>query len=213
MNAKPLVVGVPGSLREGSYTVAAMAHALAAAEDAGATTELLDLRDYDLPLYHPDKSDEEQGDAVELKRRIREADGVLLGSPVYHGSYSSAFRNVHDYCGFDEFEDTTVGLLVVAGGGTIASTLDHMRGTVRGVHGWVIPHQVGIRSARNKLTRVDEPLGYLDDGTPIDHEFEVEYDSLRERTEKLGREVVENLRTTPVQPGGDCAAADADADD
>jgi NAD(P)H-dependent FMN reductase len=206
MSDEPRVVGISGSLRDGSYTETALTHALLAAEDAGATTELVDLRAYDLPLFDPDLEDEAQGDAVLLKRNVREADGVVLGSPVYHGSYSSAFRNVHDYCGFDEYEDTVVGLLVVAGGGTIASTLDHMRVTVRGVHGWVVPHQVGIRNASRQFEDAEEPLGSLADGTPVETRFVDE--GMRERVTKLGRQVVENLRTG--SPGG---AASASADD
>jgi azobenzene reductase len=188
------VVGVPGSLREGSYTVTTVAHALQGAERAGAESKLLDLREYDLPLYHPDRDDAEQGDA----------DGVVLGSPVYHGSYSSTFRTVHDYCGFDEFEDTVVGLAVVAGGGTIASTLDHMRVTVRGVHGWVVPHQVGVRNASDRIESADEPVGHLSDGTALESRF-VD-DSLADRVEKLGEEVVANLRTAGSPPV--CASAD-----
>jgi NAD(P)H-dependent FMN reductase len=169
------VVGVSGSRRDGSYTLKTLPYALEAAEAAGAETDLIDLGAVDLPLYHPDR--DEQGDSADLMRRMREADGVILGSPVYHGSYSSTFRSFHDYCSFDEYEDTAVGLLVVAGGGTIASTLDHMRVTVRGVHGHVVPHQVGVRNASDRF----------DGETLVD-------DDIRERTEKLGRRVVEAAR-------------------
>jgi azobenzene reductase len=165
------VVAVCGSRRDGSYTRTALTDALDAAAAAGAETGLLDLGAVDLPLYHPDR--DEQGDSAALTRRVREADGVLLGSPVYHGSYSSTFRNFHDYCSFDEYEDTVVGLLATAGGGSFGSTLDHMRVTVRGVHGTVVPHQVGIRNASEKI----------EDGAVVD-------ESIQERIEKLGRQVV-----------------------
>ncbi|MFC5368442.1 NADPH-dependent FMN reductase [Salinirubrum litoreum] len=165
------VVAVCGSRRDGSYTRTALTYALDAAEAAGAETDLLDLGAVDLPLYHPDL--DEQGDSEALKRRVREADAVLVGSPVYHGSYSSTFRNFHDYCSFDEYEDTVVGLLATAGGGSFGSTLDHLRITIRGVHGTVVPHQVGIRKAYDKI----------EDGAFVDQD-------LQERTEKLGREVV-----------------------
>lgn len=147
MTGPPLVVGVSGSRRAGSYTRQAIEHALAVAERAGAETDHIDLGAVDLPLYHPDRSVEESGEAADLLARVRRADAVIIGSPNYHGSYSSTFRNFHDYCGFDEYEDTVVGILVVAGGGTIASTMDHMRITLRGVHADVIPGQVGIRNA------------------------------------------------------------------
>jgi len=151
MTATPLVVGVSGSRRDGSYTLAGVRRALAAAEAAGAETDLIDLGSVDLPLYHPDRDTADSGEAAALLERVRRADAVIVGSPVYHGSYSSTFRNFHDYCGFDEYEDTAVGILVVAGGGTIASTMDHMRITLRGVHADVIPGQVGVRNASDKF--------------------------------------------------------------
>ena len=69
----------------------------------------MNLARVDLPLYHPDI--DEQGESERLKRRIRGAEAVVIGSPVYHGSYSSTFRNFHDYCSKDEFADTAVGLV------------------------------------------------------------------------------------------------------
>src|SRR6056297_1146366 len=188
MSKKPVVVALAGSMRDGSYTRIALKHALATAEEYGAETELLDVREYDLPVFDPDE--DEPPEATELKRKIREADSVIWGSPVYHGSYSSAFRNVHDYCSFDEYEDTTVGLLTVAGGGSFASTLDHMRVTARGVHAWVLPHQVGIRSARNKI----------EDG-------EITDEDIAERVRKLGQQAVEYAFIHP-----DVTAPDAGID-
>ena len=180
----PRVVAVSGSLRDGSYTKAALHYALDAAAEAGAETDYIDLDAVDLPLYDPDVDDADAGDAEELMARMRRADGVILGSPVYHDSYSAAFRNFHDYCSFDEYENTVVGLLVVAGGGTIANTLTDMRTTVRGVHGWTMPLQVGIRSARNHFEERTEPTDPAEIGSDSDYEFVDE--KLRARTCKLG---------------------------
>jgi azobenzene reductase len=151
MTSPPLVVGVTGSRRDGSYTKRAVEHALDAADRTGADRDHVDLGAVDLPLYHPDRDAEDCGEAADLMARVRAADGVIVGSPNYHGSYSSTFRNFHDYCTFDEYDDTVVGLVVVAGGGTIASTLDHMRVTMRGVHADVVPEQVGVLNAYEKF--------------------------------------------------------------
>ena len=67
------VVAVAGSLRETSYTRVCLRHALRAAERAGATTELLDLREFDLPPYDPD-GDGSDGDR--LAAAVRGADAV-----------------------------------------------------------------------------------------------------------------------------------------
>ena len=167
------VVAVSGSRSADSTTRAALDVALDAADDAGAETGMIDLGAVDLPLYHPDEG--AQGDSEALTRRVREADGVIAGTPVYRGSYSSTFKNFHDFCGADEYANTAVGLLATAGGGSYGGTLEHLRSTFRNVHAWTVPHEVGIRGASNVV-----------DGTGIRD------DDLRERTERLGRVVVEH---------------------
>lgn len=133
------VAALYGSLREESYTRTALDRALSEAADSGATTELVDLRQWELPVYDADTND--AGDAPELRQHIRTADTVLLGTPVYHGSYATPLKNALDYCGaqessilgmpksslfehFDEFENTTVGLLAVAGGSFPLTAMD-----------------------------------------------------------------------------------------
>ena len=141
------IVALCGSQRDGSHTRHALKEALVAAETKGATTELVDLSTLDLPVFDPDQSD--AGDARELRQLVRSADGVLLGSPVYHGSYSSVLKTALDYCGFDEFEETTVGLLVVAGGGFPTPALEHLRSVARTLNAWVLPHQVAVPNAHS----------------------------------------------------------------
>jgi len=175
------VVAVSGSRRERSYTRKSLRIVLDAVESDGVETDLIDLGAVDLPLYHPDR--DVQGDSVELTRRVRDAEAVLLGSPVYHDSYSSTFRNFHDYCSKDEFEDTAVGLVATAGGGSYGATLEHMRSTVRGVHGHTVPEQVGIRRASRKF-----------DGDALTDE------GIRGRLEELGVAVVEEARRLHPEP-------------
>ena len=173
------IVAISGSRRTNSTTKAALRVALDAAADAGAETDMIDLGAVDLPLYHPDE--DEQGESDRLTRLVREADGVIAGSPVYRGSYSSTFKNFHDFCGSEEYEYTAVGLLTTAGGGSYGGTLEHLRSTFRNVHAWVVPHEVGIRGASSEL---DEDGRFRDD-------------ALRERTERLGRVVTEHAERLP----------------
>jgi NAD(P)H-dependent FMN reductase len=179
MTEPQTVVAICGSLRDVSTTQLALDYALAAAADAGAETELLDLREWDLPLFDPD--DRDRGDAVAFRRAVRDADAVLMGTPVYHGMVSSALKNAFDYLGRDEFENTTVGLLATAGGGSYAPTLEHLRTGVRTVHGWTLPHEVGIRGASD---------AFDEDGAFVDPDLE-------ERVRKLGRMAVRYARLEP----------------
>lgn len=189
MAQSPIVVGICGSLRETSYTRLALEHALEAAADAGAETELIDLRRWNLPLFDPD--DRTRGDAERFKRVVGDADAVLMGTPVYHGMVSSALKNAFDYLGKDEFEGTTVGLLATAGGGSYAPTLEHLRTGIRTVHGWTLPHEVGIRKAYKAF----------EDGEFVDSD-------LAARVEKLGRMAVAYSSIEPKSVGATATTSD-----
>jgi len=165
------VVALVGSLRDGSHSRTAAARALEGAESAGATTDLLDLRELDLPIFDADAQDD--GDAPELRRRLRAADAVILATPMYHGSYSSVLKTALDYAGFDEFENQTVGLLAVSGGSFPITALDHLRSVCRALDAWVLPYEAAVPNARSRI----------EDGTFVDADLE-------ERVATLGRRVV-----------------------
>lgn len=166
------VVAVCGSLAADSVTRVALRETLQAARAAGAQTALVDLRDYDLPTF--DADDQDAGDAPKLRAQLRNADAIVLGTPMYHGSFSSPLKTALDYSGFDEFEDTTVGLLVVSGGGFPTPALEHLRSVVRALDAWVLPHQVAIPNSHS---------AFEDDGLTDE--------SLIERIETLGTDLVE----------------------
>ena len=172
------VVAICGSLRDASHTRKALRIALDAAEELGATTELLDLREWDLPVY--DADEKSAGEAEGFRERVRAADSILLGTPVYHGSYAAPLKNALDYCGFDEFEKKTVGLLCVAGGRFPITALDHLRSVCRSVDAWVIPHQAAIPRASSAFR-----------GTELADE------TAEERVITLGREAV---RYASIEP-------------
>jgi NAD(P)H-dependent FMN reductase len=172
------VVAVAGSLRDRSYTRRALRVALSGAADAGASTEMLDLREYDLPTLNPD--DDVPPDAVRFTDAVDAADSVLLGTPTYHGSYSGVLKNALDYCGFEEFEHTTVGLLAVAGGAFPVTGLEHLRSVCRALNAWVLPHQAAVPRARGAF-----------EGEEIVDE------SIAERVRVLGRRSVEYATIAP----------------
>ena len=172
------VAGVCGSLRDDSVSRVALRVALDAAENRGADTDLVDLRELDVPVFDPDA--DEPGDAAELTRRIREADAILLATPMYHGSYSSPLKTAIDYCGFDEFEDKTVGLLAVAGGSFPITALDHLRSVLRALDAWVLPYQAAVPNASR----------HVEDGQFTDA-------NLEDRVSTLGERVVQYADIQP----------------
>ncbi|RZV10680.1 NAD(P)H-dependent FMN reductase [Natrinema hispanicum] len=174
------IAALCGSLRDGSYTRIALEQALSAAEQAGGTTELIDLREYELPIFDADRDRVDAGDADALAARVRAADTILLGSPMYHGSFSSPLKTALDYCGFDEFEDKTVGLLAVSGGAFPVTALEHMRSVCRALNAWVIPHEAAIPNAS----------AAIDNGAFVDSKLET-------RVTTLGRRAVQYATIEP----------------
>ncbi len=172
------VVALVGSLRDASFTRTAAARALTGAENAGATTELLDLRAFDLPPLNPDQNT--QGDSQQFIETVRQADALILASPMYHGSYSGVLKNALDYCGFEEFEKKTVGLLVVSGGSFPITTLEHLRSVCRALNAWVLPHQAAVPNVHSAF----------EDGSFVD-------DRTEERVAMVGRRVVQYVAIEP----------------
>ncbi|MFI5607173.1 NADPH-dependent FMN reductase [Amycolatopsis sp. NPDC051903] len=160
------VLGIGGSLREGSQSERALKIALAAAAELGVSTELIPGPELVLPFY--DTAARERDDrAKRLIESIRRADGLIVVSPGYHGALSGLVKNALDYVE-DLREDTrpyldgrAVGLAAVAYGWQAAvTTLDQLRTITHALRGWATPLGGSINSAETKF---DEAGGASDE--------------------------------------------------
>jgi len=169
------VVGLCGSIRRGSYTRMAVQLALHGAQEVGAQTRLIDLQDYHL-LFCDGKEDESAypADVFTLRQEVRQAGGIILGTPEYHGSFSGVLKNALDLMGFNEVEGKMIGLVGVSGGaqGTVEA-LNSLRTIGRALHAWVVPEQASIPEA----WKVFDESGTLKDRT------------LEQRVKEVGRQV------------------------
>ena len=148
-NSKPVrpvrILAISGSLREGSYAYHATREAFAAAKAAGAEGEFLDLREFALPFCDGRKDDSTYPDNVHrLRELVTSADGLILGTPEYHNSYSGVIKNALDLVSSKQIGGKVCGLVSVAGGAMAMSSLSHLRIVLRAVHAWVIPQQAMI---------------------------------------------------------------------
>lgn len=123
----------------------ALAVALRGAEERGAETKLIDLRDYRLMFCDGGDSEELPKDVARLREEVKGAQGVILATPEYHGGYSGVLKNALDLMGFDEFEGKLIGLVGVSGGSMGAfGALAGLRSVGRALHAWVVPEQTAV---------------------------------------------------------------------
>jgi FMN reductase len=151
----PYIVAVGGTLRANSSTERAMRFVLDAAQRSGARTKLISGAALQLPLYQPDNA--ERSDAAQdLVAELALADGIILGSPGYHGSISGLVKNALDYAEDlrtdvrPYFSGRAVGCIATAGGWPGAvNTLGALRDIVHALRGWPTPLGAAINSSEN----------------------------------------------------------------
>lgn len=119
--------------------------ALAGAEAAGARTVAITGADLVLPFYDP-AVELRPAPGVRLVDALREADGVLLVSPGYHGTVSGLVKNALDYV--EELradrrpylDGRAVGCVALAQGWQAAvTTLSALRSIVHALRAWPTP--------------------------------------------------------------------------
>ena len=144
MGDKPLrVIGLAGEYRSSSKSGMLVNLALKMAKEQGADVEFWDLDERPLPLVgeegcwaHPN--------VKAFQTLLEESDAFLLSSPEYHGTMSGVMKNTMDWMYDKHVGGKVFGLMSTLGGVTNANTLNHMRISLRWLHGWPVPEQLAI---------------------------------------------------------------------
>jgi FMN reductase len=154
-NATPplRIVALGGSSKPMAASERALRIAAQAAAEAGAEVTFLTGRSLLVPLYDTETSDRTP-ETVAIIDALRRADGVLIASPGYHGSFSGMVKNALDYAEdlrHDDrpyLEDRAVGLIAVAHGWqTAVGTLNQLREVVHALRGWPAPLGVAVNDS------------------------------------------------------------------
>lgn len=119
------ILGLGGSMRRPSHTLTVLKLALEAARQSGASTELIDLHELELPLYYDTKRLEDFPNPDYIRQfleKFSRADGFIFCAPTYHATPSASFKNALDFLEFLPrrpklyLTGKVGGLLVVASG-------------------------------------------------------------------------------------------------
>lgn len=151
---QPFIVGIGGTAARGSSTEQALGLALAAAEAAGARTQLFGGEELlALPHYVPGSLGR-NGNGQALIDSVRTANGLIIASPGYHGTISGLVKNAIDYLEETAKDDRVyldglpVGLIATAyGWQATGGTLGALRSIVHALRGWPTPMGAAINTS------------------------------------------------------------------
>jgi len=149
----PRILALGGSTTPMAASERALRMAAQAASDAGAHVDFLTGRELILPIYDTETA-ERSPETREFVEALRRADGIIIASPGYHGSFSGMIKNALDYAEdlrHDDrpyLDDRAVGLISVAHGWqTAVGTLNQLRQVVHALRGWPTPLGVAINDS------------------------------------------------------------------
>lgn len=141
------IVIVNGSVRNGRYSIH-VSNFLKEVLNANSenNVEMLDIKEYNFPVM------EERMRFLEIvpdkmrlfSEKLSEADGIILVTPEYNGSYSGALKNTLDYFS-SEYERKPMALVTVSGGKMGgANAMHHLQAWAIHVKGIVSPYKLYV---------------------------------------------------------------------
>ena len=160
-NTTPSLLVFAGSTRQQSFNRKLARATADMARDAGAAVTLLELSDYDIPMYNADL--EAQGtpqDVVRLKQALFDHPAWIICTPEYNASYPALLKNTIDWAsspvkthpdwqdGLKSFRGKVVGMLSASPGalGGLRSQ-SHLAPLLLNLECWLAPKAYALGSA------------------------------------------------------------------
>src|SRR5579863_8656791 len=170
------ILGIAGSLRRGSYNRAALCQAkLLAPENSEIDIFQLD----GIPMFNQDDEKHPPSSVLELKKRIRRADALLIVTPEYNYSIPGVLKNALDWACRPYGDSAWSGKAAAIMGASPGAI-----GTARAQY-----HLRQILVALNVFT-VNQPEVIIADAA---HRFDENGNLIHEPTKQLIQELLKNL--------------------
>jgi NAD(P)H-dependent FMN reductase len=189
--AQPRILAFAGSARRDSFNKKLVAIAAAGARSAGADATVIDLAEYELPLFNQDLEAEKglPANAVGLKKLFADHHGLLIACPEYNSSITPLLKNTIDWVSRQAPGEASLA----AYKGKLAALMSASPGALGGLRGLVtvrsilgnigvvvLPEQIAVPTAHQAIG----PDGRLKD------------EKMQASIEGLGRILAEFLKKT-----------------
>ena len=106
-----------------------------------ATVEMLDLAEYNFPLFDERLKFQKKPSAemLDFAEKIKAADGVLIVTPEYNGGYPASLKNVVDLL-YDEWHRKPIAISTVSAGGFGGTqVVTSLQFSLWKIQAWTIP--------------------------------------------------------------------------
>jgi len=158
-SSKPKILAFAGSARKNSFNKQLISLAARFAEEEGADVTLIDLADYELPLFNQDlEAEGVPENAAKLKELFISHDGLLISAPEYNSSITPLLKNTIDWVSRPDddhgplagFQGKTAALLSASPGGWGGMRgLVHLRDILGNIGVTLLPQDVSISKAND----------------------------------------------------------------
>ena len=175
---------ISGSLRKGSFNTKLLKQVGdIMSQSGGVELDHISLSELDLPMFSEDLEAEAFPEsALELKRRLIAADGVLISSPEYNGSFSGALKNAIDWASRPRPDEEQLACFK----GKVCALLAASPGAIGGLR--------GIRHVRQVLTQLQMHVIPQEFALGKAHEAFDDNDQLKDEfPQKMAKNVGESL--------------------
>ncbi len=124
-----------------------------------ATAEILDLKEYNFPLFSERLrfQSEPAANVLDFADRIKKADGVIIVTPEYNGGYPPSIKNVIDLL-YDEWQRKPIAISTasdgVFGGTQVITSLQWSLWKIRA---WVVTAMFPVPKVQDAFTEDGQP--------------------------------------------------------
>lgn len=170
------ILGIAGSLRRESYNRAALRAAESLAPE-GVTIDVFELDG--IPGFNQDEEQNPPASVIELKKRVREADAILIVTPEYNYSVPGVLKNAIDWASRPYGDNAWDGKAVAIMGASIGAM-----GTARAQYHL---RQIFVFLNMHPINRPEVMIANASE------RFDAEGNLTDETSRKLIRKLLENL--------------------
>lgn len=125
-----------------------------------ASTEILDLKNYQFPLFNErlQYTKDPSPEVLDFAEKIKQADGVIIVTPEYNGGYPAALKNVTDLL-YAEWKRKPLALVTVSDGPFGATqVMTSLLFTLWKIGAWVVPSMFPVPNVSESYDEEGNPL-------------------------------------------------------